>query len=159
MPKPSTYMETVSGKATWARLATPEEWEGKSYWKITLHPDPESLEKIRDLQAEGLKNQLKKDDDGYYCTFRRPTVRKTKAGEASFGPPIVKDKEGKYFRDALIGDGSDVTLTLEVYAHGTPGGGKAKAARLAEVKIDNLIEYVPGDLGPQEEKVVAKDNF
>ena len=54
----------------------------KGKWSAQLLPDAESLEIIRDLQAEGLKNVLKKNDENRYFTNFSRVFQKT-------------DKEGK----------------------------------------------------------------
>jgi hypothetical protein len=141
----ATYNKTetvyVQGKLSWAkRLFYPDDRYQK--YSVQIHPNSESLEKIRDLQTKGLKNILKKDDDGYYTQFSRPTVRKYGSVVKTFEAPIVVDKDGQPIGD-VIGNGSDATLKLEVYEHGTPGGGKAVAARLVSVRVDNLVAFDP----------------
>lgn len=129
----------VQGKLSWVKTQVPDEW-GK--WKCTLHPNDESLNKIRDLQAEGLKNVLKKDEDGYLITFSRPTQKLMKGKVVGMAPPEILMADGKTpLQGVLVGNGSDGTLKLEVYSHGTPGGGKAKAARLLSIRVDNLIPF------------------
>ena len=132
----NTYLY-VQGKLSWVRCDKPDEW-GK--WKATIHPTPASLEKIRELQAEGLKNVLKKDEDGYFIAFSRPTQKMIKGKVVGLIPPSVVDENGAPFNKP-IGNGSDGILKLEVYQHSTPGGGKAKAARLESVKVTNLIPF------------------
>lgn len=134
----------VQGKASWARLVKPEQWADGSQWKITLHPTTESLEVIRDLQAQGLKNVIKKDDDGYFVTFRRPVSKARKnGGVIAYTQPEVIDKDGVPMDGSVIGNGSDVVVKLEVYSHKTPTGGNAKAARLHTVKVFDLVKYTP----------------
>lgn len=129
----------LTGKLSWVKTTVPDEW-GK--WKATIHPNNESLEKIRDLQAEGIKNVLKKDEDGYCCTFSRPTQKMIKGKVVGLAPPEVLQADGKTpLTGVLVGNGSDGVIKLEVYPHGTPGGGKAKAARLLSIKVDNLIPF------------------
>ena len=130
----------VRGKGSWLRLSKPDQWDN---WSVTLHPDTESLENIRDLQAEGMKNTLKKDDDGYFTKFRRPVTKKVGNFVKTFTPPEVIDKNGQPLDGLKVGNGSDLTLKLEVYQHPTPGGGRAKAARLESVRVDNLVEFNP----------------
>lgn len=60
----------LQGKVKWVRAHQPNEWQK---WAMVLYPNAESLEKIRELQAEGLKNVIKKDEDGYHVSFSRPT--------------------------------------------------------------------------------------
>lgn len=129
----------VSGKISWVRAITPNEW---NKWTICLHPDAASLEIIRDLQAQGIKNVIKKDEDGYYVRFSRPCEIELRKGQKTgVTPPEVVNSEGAPMEDVAIGNGSDGTIKLEVYQHGTPGGGKAKAARWAALRIDNLIPF------------------
>lgn len=137
-----TRMEYVQGKLSWIRIVQPDTMY--DCWAVTIHPTPESLERIRDMQAEGLKNVIKKDDDGYHTKFRCPTKRLRKDGTMwTFAPPTVVDKDGIPMDGNIIGNGSDGTLKLEVYQHPTPGGGQAIAARLVGVRVDNLIPFSP----------------
>jgi len=69
----------------------------------------------------------------------------------AFTAPKVIDREGQPFDGNKIGRGSDATVRLEVYQHGTPSGGKAKAARWDSVRIDNLVPWESNkDLPPAE---------
>jgi len=147
--KKATF-QYVQGKASWVRVVKPD--TTFNVWTVTIHPTPESLDKIRDWQAEGLKNQLKKDEDGYYTKFRCPVSRERKDGSIwTFLPPETLDKDGKPMDGSVIGNGSDVTLKLEVYEHNTPGGGRAIAARLVGVRVDNLVPFDPEtDFRPDE---------
>ena len=150
----STEYVFIQGKISWLKNTVPDEW-GK--WKVTIHPNAESLEKIRELQTEGIKNVLKKDDDGYYTTFSRPTQKMIKGKVIGFAPPEVLQADGKTpLTGILVGNGSDGTVKLEVYSHGTPGGGKAKAARLLSIKVDNLIPFeMNRDFNPNQKEAVA----
>lgn len=132
----------LKGTFNWARLVKPNKWDK---WSIQLHPDAESLEMIRDLQAEGIKHTLKKDDDGYFINIGRPTTKTyVKTGQTvSFTPPMVVDKDGVPLDGSTIGNGSSGSLKVEVYSHGTPGGGKAKNIRLEAVKVDNHVMFNP----------------
>lgn len=143
--------ETVylDGKAKFMRLFEPDTKYNK--WSLLLYPDEPSLVKIKELIADGIKNKLKLDDDGYNMTFSRVTFREDKKSGITtpLAPPMVKEKDGKtnFPRTTRIGDGSDVHVGLEVYDHPQPGTAKrAKAARLRSVRIDNLVpdsRYVP----------------
>lgn len=128
----------IQGKVSWFRPKIPNKW---NKWSVQIHPNEKGLEIIRDLQAQGAKNQLKKDDDGYYASFSRPVTKETSTGRIlSFKPVEVFDKDGNPF-DGNVGNGSDATIKLEVYPHATPGGGKAKAIRWVSARIDNLIPF------------------
>lgn len=147
--KKATF-EYVQGKAKWVRIVKPD--LAYNCWSIIIYPTPDSLEKIRDWQAEGLKNTLKKDEDGYFVKFRCDVSKKRKDGSVwTFQQPEAVDKDGKPMDGSIVGNGSDVTLKLEKYEHGTPGGGSAIAARLVGVRVDNLVSFNPEtDFRPDE---------
>ena len=130
----------VSGKAKWARFVDPDTLYNK--WQVVLYPDTKSLEVIRKLQTEGVRNKLRKDDEGYNMNFGRPTFIERGGVKKSLQPPPVTDKDGKPMDGTLVGNGSDLTLGLEVYTHTVPGTRNgAKAARLKSVRVDNLVPY------------------
>ncbi len=143
----------LQGKVSWVKHITPNQWDK---WSLTLHPNTESLEKIRDLQAEGLKNVIKKDEDGYYCSFSRPCTKLMRGAVVGLTPPVVMDKDGNPMDGVAIGNGSDGTVKLEVYQHATPGGGKAKAARWVSLRIDNLIPFNPETDYPEAQAELAE---
>lgn len=149
-----TEKMTFQGKAKWAKLLQPDMKFPPGKWNIQLYPNTESLEKIRELQARGLKNKLSKDDTGWYVNIGRPVSKTYKGVVKPFTPPVVVLKKGD---DAVpfsepVGNDSDVTLLCEVYEHGTPGGGKAVAMRLEKVRVDNLVPFVSSkDLNEEEQ--------
>lgn len=113
-------------------------------WSLVLYPDSKSLEKIRDLQAEGIKNIIKKDDDNqYFVKFRRDPTKPYKGKVIAFSAPKVVGPDNEPMDGTKIGWGSDAIVRLDVYEHGTPAGGKAKAARLDSLKITNLVPFEP----------------
>ncbi len=135
---PTEYIY-IQGKAKWFKHNTPNSW-GK--YTHVIYPNHESLEKIRELQAEGIKNILRKDEDGYYISFSRPTSVLIKGKVVGIAPPLVFQADGTTpLRETMVGNGSDITTKLEVYQHSTPGGGKAKAARWLSTKVDNLVPF------------------
>ena len=120
-------------------------------WSITIYPEMKSLERIRELQSEGLKNVIKKDDDGYYVQFSREPTKLIRGKVVAFPAPKVVDNKGEPMDGTKIGWNSDVTIRLEVYQHGTPNGGKAKAARWDSIRVDNHIPWTKDEL-PMEER-------
>lgn len=139
----ASFYEILEGEVQWVRHTTPEEYLGKSSWKFTLRPTQDSLMKIMDLQSKGVKNQLKKDDKGYYINFSRPTERRNKAGAVTqrFDPPKVFEADGTTPITEMIGNGSKGKARIELYEHNTPNGGKAHAARWDSMVITDLVKY------------------
>jgi hypothetical protein len=137
MPSELMY---IRGKASWAHTLTPNPYGA---YTISVHPNPEGLEKLRELQAQGLKNTMRKDEDGWFMTFRCPQSKEMRGRIITFPPPeVIMDDGKKSPLQGHIGNGSDVTVKLEVYSHNTPGGGKARAARFVGVMIHNLVPFV-----------------
>lgn len=142
MPTEFIYFQ---GKGSWIRAAKPDRTFIKpdgtgSKWDMILHPNEQSLEKIRELQAEGVKNKLNEDEDGYFVRLSRPEAIKVRGRLKEMKPPVLTKKDGSPFND-MVGNGSDVTVKMEVYEHKTPNGGKAKAMRWLSLRIDHLVPY------------------
>lgn len=141
-----TQFQYWSGKCKWAKTHVLDEKYNK--WKIVLYPDAVSLKKIEELKERGLKNTIKKDDDGYHINISRPPSTKRKGREVPLGPPEVINKDGTATSE-LIGNGSDVTVKVEVYAFKQFPG---VAARLAAIRVDNLVPYVTEEMGTEEQR-------
>lgn len=145
------------GKIAWAMLYKPDEFRGKEFWKINFYPSEDTIKEIR---AAGIQTKIKDDDgtasgvSGKFMTFRRDKEKKFSSGLKIFSPPMIKDSKGDYLvkyveeeankwerkgDPILIGNGSEVEVTLEVYHTDAFGWG----TRLMEVKILDLIEYKP----------------
>lgn len=134
----------LKGKVKWFRHIQPDaSFGGTPKWKHQLYIQAEDLPKIKELQAQGVKNHLKKDDDGYYMNFSRVTQIQRRDGKiVGLDPPLVTMAGSDLpLRDTMVGNGSDVTDKIEVYSHGTPGGGKAKALRWEGSRIDHLVPF------------------
>lgn len=146
----------VSGTFKWAQVFKPDLKVDPPRWSILVYPDAPSLQVINDLKKDGIKNHLKKDDEGYYMRFSRPTYKEfTEEGgikrRVSFTPPTVVGPDGEPLLD-LIGHGSAGTVKLETYKHRTPSGGSARAARLLGVKVTKLNKYEASRDFNEEEK-------
>lgn len=135
---------TLKGKGKWITKEY-KEWDrqdGKpdKRWSFLFYPDPESLEEIRDLQMRGLKNRLRKDDDGICISFGRPVEKEIKGKIVTFNPPKIVDLTGKEYDK--LGNGSEINLELEVYEHAVPGSkNKSIAARWEGIVATKVVEY------------------
>lgn len=140
MPYNKTEYIYLSGKADWYRPKAANKW---NKWSFKFHPDAASLEILRDLQEEGLKNKISKDDDGYFLSISRPVSKETKTGKIlTFLPPETFDKDGVPY-DGMVGNGSDVTVKLEKYRYTPPGSPPSIAIRWFSTRIDNLVPFNP----------------
>ncbi len=145
----------ITGKISWCSHIQLTRW---NKWSVTIHPDQVSLQKINDLKDRGLKNELKKDDDGYFIQFHRNPTREIRGRTVAQTPPDILDPNGtRYIDQRLIGNGSDATIKLVVYPHKTPSGGQAVAARWEGMKIHNLIPYDPHRDETEEDKKKLDD--
>lgn len=129
-----TEIVYLKGKTKWCRMHVPDQWGN---YKTALYLTPESLEKFKSMKV---KNHLHKDDDGYYIYCKRPQNKLINGKVVGLAPPIVKNSEGIEMHDAIIGDGSDVTVKLEHYTYKF-GGEEGSAIKLHTVRIDNLVPY------------------
>jgi hypothetical protein len=132
----------LQGKLMYCRVVELNKY-GK--WSLDFYPDAPSLERLRRLQAEGIKNVMKLDDEGqYHIQISRPaTVEFQKGVVQSVAPPKVRDKDKQPLPDNIrIGNGSDGKVAVEVYTHRVPNSEKrAKAMRLYGVEVTNLVPF------------------
>lgn len=165
------------GKGSWAGKLTVPDMDYRC-WSVKLHLHPDSVAQFNELKqpsagVEGILNELKQDDDGYYHVFRRPTVKEWRDKstgrmvEQALTPPIILDNEGKPWDGRGIGNGSDLTVKVERYKYNVPRkkDTKGTAIRLVSVMVNNLVPYDRKDFTPAEEKQaqglteVTKPNF
>lgn len=159
-----TQYVTFKGKAFWAKIYKPDDFRGAVRWTLNLVMDDEAeWKKFKDL---GIQKKVNKNADGEYFAASRPTTKMIAGKIVNFTPPIVYDKEGNvlvgYYNDqghllrsyddpnkkvtkvgenVLIGNGSEVEITLCVYPTAMGVGN-----RLETIKILDLIEYKAPDV-------------
>jgi len=138
----------LSGKCKWCKTTSPNQFGD---WKTDLYPDDKSLTEIMKLKARGLKNTLKKDDDGPYMSFKRPMTKIMRGLPVTFGNPTVLNKDGVPISDS-IGNGSEVVIKLLIYPYNSPGGGKGIGARWESVRVDHLIPWEIKDFAEPAER-------
>lgn len=136
----------LSGKGKWCnKLFVPDQMY--KCWGCLLYPTEESYQKILDMKkgkegVQGILNTIKKDEDGYSISLKRPTEKMFKGRMQGFTPPVVLNKDGSPFNPQnAIGNGSDLTCKIEYYTYKRPTGGQGSAIRLEAVRIDNLVPF------------------
>ncbi len=127
----------LSGKSKWCKASAPNQFGD---FKTDLYPDDKSLTEIMKLKARGLKNTLKKDEDGPFMSFKRPQSKLMRGRVVNFTPPIIVNSNGTPVHDA-IGNGSEITIKLLIYPYNAPTGGKGIGARWESVRIDTLVPF------------------
>lgn len=134
----STKFLYFTGPCKWAKLKTPDEYNGVKKWKINVYLNKNELKQLKD---SGLRLKVKEDEDGSFVTFNRD-VEKDFGGEVkSFEPPQILDSSNEPI-DVLVGNGSTVTAKVAVF-----DSAMGKAHRLEKVRIDNLVEFVQEEEG------------
>lgn len=164
----NTRFYYLKGKCKWFR---PHKVSDYGKWEHVLYPDTESLEIINNLKkgtdiAEGIKNLIKKDDDGYFVRLTRPASKQMRGKVVGFSPPQVLDRDGVPLQNVNIGNGSDVTTKVEVYQYPVPayqGGSSPKrfgtAMRWESTRVDNLVPFLPRTdfTEPEQEQIEGMD--
>lgn len=135
----------LQGKSKWSKFTTPDTRYGNA-WKTMLYPTPDSLKIIEGLKSEGLLNKVSMDEDGKYIQLKRPTSITVNGKIQGLQPPEVLEADGKTpLRNALVGNGSDLTCKMVVYnyhkAGDAPGTKKGLAMRLESVRVDHLVPF------------------
>jgi hypothetical protein len=143
----------LSGKGKWIRVGAPNQYGD---YTCVLYPDAPSLVKINKLKEEGIKNELKKDEDGYFMRFKSPQSKLIRGKVVGFAPPIVLEKDGKtLLQGVVVGNGSDITIKIEVYDYQGVNKVPGKATRLKSIRVDNLVPFeMSRDFEEDQEKAV-----
>lgn len=130
----------LKGKIKWCKHLKPDtRFEPK--WSVVMYVEGEELEKVREWQAQGIKNKVSKDDDGWFITLSRKTEIKTKQGRAiGMEPPKVIDKEGSPIV-TMVGNGSDGIAKCTLWTFNPQPGISGKALRWEGLRVDNLIPF------------------
>jgi hypothetical protein len=134
----------LTGKAKWFKHQTPNKFGDYSH---DIYLNDESLLKVEELKkgkgnVEGIKNSIKRDDDGSYISLRRPQSKTIRGKVVGFTPPEILGRDGLPLHDILIGNGSDITTKCEFYTYKKPfGEGRGSAVRWASTRVDNLVPF------------------
>lgn len=125
----------LKGKIKWCKHIRPDTQYSK--WSVVMYIAGEELDKVREWQAAGIKNSVKKDEDGWFITLSRKTSFTYKGREVGLEPPRVVDAKGVPIV-GNIGNGSDgVAECILWMSKNYPG----KNLRWVGLRVDNLIEF------------------
>lgn len=136
-----TELVVLKGKCKWAKVQIPDATFGDPSYRMDLYLTPESIETFKSLKV---KNKLNQDQDGAFIHLKRDTSKIMKGQRVQFNPPVLTNKDGTPFTDSQIGNGSDVTVSVEYYGWGASKGVlPGYAIRLYAIQVDNLVNYEP----------------
>lgn len=150
-------LKKFTGLVSWARVYEPDEFMGKTTWKINFYTTKETKKAIKDA---GIQSHIKYDDgetsgvSGEFCKFSRPVSAVWAGKDKFFAPPEIRNIDGSrlvwytgawnqpgfevHGEPVLIGNGSTCEIEVEVYPTKMFGNG----TRLESIRIIDLIEYV-----------------
>src|SRR6266700_176715 len=114
----------LTGKAKWFKHQLPNKFGN---WSHDIYLNDESLERVKELKqdkgkTEGIKNNIKHDEDGDYISLNRPQQKMMRGKVVGFTPPILLDRNDEVLYDVAVGNGSDITTKLEYYTYKKPFG-------------------------------------
>jgi len=134
----ATSTHYLKGIAKWAKVHRPDEKYGKHSIDLGM-----TKEQLSAYEKIGLKNKPKEADGLHWVTFRRDPTGMVWVNRVQTiaGKPSVVDSNNNT-TDVTIGNGSEVTIELQVYDYDNKFG-KGKGSRLEKVKIDKLVEFKP----------------
>lgn len=130
----------IKGKIKWCKHLRPDDLYPPGKWSVVMYIEGEDLEKVRQWQADGIKNAVKKDEDGWYITLSRKVSILVKGHERGLEPPKVIDKEGKPITE-LVGNGSDGIAKCVLWSFNPMPGISGKALRWEALRVDNLVPF------------------
>lgn len=131
----------LKGKIKWCKHLQPDfTFEKAGKWSVVMYLEGAELEKARELQAQGIKNTIRKDDDGWYITLSRKCSYEVRGKHVGRTPPEVFRMEGgkKIPIDTRVGNGSDGVAKCVLWSSTNFPG---KNLRWEALRVDNLIEY------------------
>ena len=160
MAKGKTWDVYLHGMFKWVRSPQLDQY-GK--WSAQCYPTPESLEVVRELQAKGLKNRLKKDDDGYFISIACPPSKDIGTKTLTWPAPVILDGSKKLADGTFppltvaVGNGSTGVAKMETYENGVPGTtNKSVAWRWRSLLVNALVPYeTTRDFNEAEQQQVA----
>jgi len=132
---------TLKGKIKWCKHIVPDTtFEPGGKWSVVIYLEGKELDKARELQAQGIKNTIKKDEDGWYMTVSRKASYEVRGKHIGRTPPeVFRVVDGmKETINRPVGNGSDGVIKAMLWSSKNFPG---KNLRWEALRIDNLIEY------------------
>lgn len=134
----------LKGIFRWCKHLRPDMTYHPGKWSTNIYLEGTELERFRELQAQGIKNRLKQDADGWFATLSRRCSIETKDGRTvGLEPPLVFTLEGdvKVPVTELVGNGSTGVAKCMLWSFNPQPNISGKALRWESLRLDNLIKY------------------
>lgn len=132
----------LKGKIKWCKHIKPDSMYNK--WSVVMYINGPELDKAREWQAMGIKNTIKKDDDGWFITLSRKCVITVKGRDVGMAPPNVftveKGPDGDVEVPVLeaVGNGSDGVAKCILWSSKNYPG---RNLRWEALRIDTLLKF------------------
>lgn len=130
----------LKGKIKWCKHIRPDPTYNK--WSVVMYVTGEDLEKVREWQAAGIKNAVKKDEDGWFITLSRKTSINVRGKEVGLEPPKVTNPDLTPIT-TMVGNGSDGIAKCVLWSFNPQPGISGKALRWESLRVDNLVPFNP----------------
>lgn len=127
----------LTGEGKWCRVHE-SQMDTKFGEKFNMMFKPDEASKIV-LKASGSRVKPHEEEDGTWYRFSRDNKKEFKGELTTLGPPKVIDAENKPL-SAIIGNGSKLTVKLEIY-----DSKYGKGTRLEAIRVDELVPYKNGE--------------
>lgn len=138
----------LKGIIKWCKHLRPDMTFDPGKWSVDMYIEGLELEKVREWQAEGIKNKVKKDNDGWFITLSRKCSFKSKGGKiVGLEPPFVFRLEGeqKVPIVTLVGNGSVGVAKCALWSFNPSPLISGKALRWEALRVDEFKEYTVKD--------------
>jgi hypothetical protein len=135
----------LKGLCKWVKHLQPDfTWEPDGKWSMVIYLEGEELDKARKLQAQGIKNVIKNDDDGWFMTLSRKASYEVRGRKVGREPPRVFTVEGENEKPVTEMVGNSSTGTAKCVLWSSPNF-PGKNLRWEALRVDTLVPYTQKD--------------
>ena len=131
----------LKGTLKWVKHLQPDfQWEPDGKWSCVVYLVGPELDKARELQGKGIKNTIKKDDDGWHMTLSRKCSYETKGRKIGREPPKVFQMVGDREEPVVVPIGNGSTGIAKCILWSSPNFPGANL-RWEALRVDSLVPF------------------